>query len=470
MMPDRVRLMGDLSTAQLLAERYRCADDIANFVISVDLSGNPGFFRFGNGNTCYGQCASGQTHESPIGTLHDVLDHVVIKDSSVHLPFDPEQIIDNLRAERYHGSKGATEFAPGRRLLRSGYYLLRPLMPVPIRKRLQKLYFRGWQQIQFPKWPVDCTVEQIHEKLLWLALVARQGKPIPFIWFWPEGTPSCTIVTHDVETQGGLDLCSQLMDLNDSFSIKTSFQIVPEGRYTVRDAFLQNVRNRGFEVNVHDLNHDGHLFNDQAEFIRRAQSINRHVRTYSAAGFRSAVMYRNIDWYEALEVDYDMSVPNVSHLDPQQGGCCTIMPFFIGNIVELPVTMTQDYSLFHVLGQYSTDLWVEQSSKILEKNGLLSVIAHPDYLDNPESRRVYHDLLVYLTELRSKGQTWIALPGAISTWWRQRRGMKLVADGASWRIEGEGHQFARLAYAVLDGDSIRYEVAPPRSAERVRPI
>jgi hypothetical protein len=24
---------------------------------------------------------------------------------------------------------------------------------------------------------------------------------------------------------------------------------------------------------------------------------------------------------------YDMSIPNVAHLDPQRGGCCTIMPF-----------------------------------------------------------------------------------------------------------------------------------------------
>jgi hypothetical protein len=40
-----------------------------------------------------------------------------------------------------------------------------------------------------------------------------------------------------------------------------------------------------------------------------------------------------------------MSVPNVGHLEVQRGGC-TVMPYFIGRIVELPVTTSQDYSVF----------------------------------------------------------------------------------------------------------------------------
>ena len=37
-------------------------------------------------------------------------------------------------------------------------------------------------------------------------------------------------------------------------------------------------------------------------------------------------MYRNQDWYDVFEFSYDMSVPNVAHLDPMRGGCCTVMP------------------------------------------------------------------------------------------------------------------------------------------------
>ncbi|HWB54805.1 MAG TPA: hypothetical protein VG722_11455, partial [Tepidisphaeraceae bacterium] len=289
-----------------------------------------------------------------------------------------------------------------------------------------------------------------------LALKARDGKPIPFIWFWPDGAPSCTILTHDVETRSGLDHCAALMDLNDSFGIKTSFQIVPEERYAVPESALAEIKRRGFEVNVHDLNHDGHLFREKTEFLRRAEHINRYVREFDASGFRSAILYRNIDWYHALDVSYDMSVPNVSHLDPQQGGCCTVMPFFIGDIIELPVTMIQDYTLFHILEQYTTDIWLEQSRRIREKHGLLSAIVHPDYILDSSARDVYKGLLEHLAGLREAGQTWLALPKQVAEWWRQRSLLRIVPDGQSWRIEGVGSERARLSWAVLDGGSLRY--------------
>ena len=446
--------------ARLLADRYRCGEVSTTFAIAKRPSSARGFFRFGDDAICYGQCASGEVHPSPNGHLVDLLDQVTIEDSRIYLPFDPAEVMDNLRAERYRSKPGGPESGPRGGVVRNAYYLLRPLMPVSFRKHLQKFYFRGWNNIRFPQWPLDSTIENIHERLLLLALKASRAKRIPFIWFWPNSAPSCTIVTHDVETQSGVDMCPRLMDLNDSFSVKTSFQIVPEERYQVPDSLLALIRSRGFEVNIHDLNHDGNLFRDKAEFLRRAAQINRYARRFSAVGFRSAVMYRNVDWYDALDVQYDMSIPNVAHLDPQQGGCCTVLPFFVGNIVELPVTMTQDYSLFHILGTYSTDLWCEQIQRIRQKNGLISVIVHPDYIYAEKARQVYRDLLTHLTALRSDGQTWIALPRQVAEWWRQRSRMTLVQSGDTWRIEGEGKEQATVAYAVLDGDTLRYEFGP----------
>jgi hypothetical protein len=111
-----------------------------------------------------------------------------------------------------------------------------------------------------------------------------------------------------------------------------------------------------------------------------------------------------------LKFDYDMSIPNVAHLDPQRGGSCTIFPFFIGNIIELPVTTTQDYSLLHILSDYSTGLWQKQVALIREKHGLISFIIHPDYIIPKRARRVYSELLLDLSQLHSRGETWIALP------------------------------------------------------------
>jgi hypothetical protein len=126
-------------------------------------------------------------------------------------------------------------------------------------------------------------------------------------------------------------------------------------------------------------------------------------------------------------------------------------------MVELPVTTTQDYSLFYILKDYSTRLWKEQITRIREKHGLISVIVHPDNIIEKRARRVYSELLELLTDLRSRGETWIALPGEVASWWRLRSELNLVREGDSWRIEGEGSERARLAYAVLNNDRLTYE-------------
>jgi hypothetical protein len=263
-------------------------------------------------------------------------------------------------------------------------------------------------------------------------------------------------MTHDVETSAGRDFCPALMDMDDSFGIKASFQIVPERRYPVSQSFLNRIRAKGFEINLHDLNHDGQLYRDREEFLRRAQRINRYVKEYGASGFRSGALYRNLDWYDAFDFSYDMSVPNVGHLDPQPGGCCTVMPYFIGRILELPLSTTQDYALFHILGHYAIDLWKRQISLIMERHGLASFIVHPDYIIERRAQKTYVALLEYLSGLRSDGKMWVAVPRDVHTWWRQRSQMRLLPEGRTWRIEGPGKERARIAYATLAGDTIAF--------------
>jgi len=209
-------------------------------------------------------------------------------------------------------------------------------------------------------------------------------------------------------------------------------------------------------VNLHDLNHDGRLFRTRAQFLERARRINDYAHRFGSRGFRSGAMYREQAWYSAFEFEYDMSVPNVAHLEPQRGGCCTVMPYFVGDLLELPLTTAQDYSLFFILGDYSTDLWRRQIAAVLEQNGLISVITHPDYLVGARERAVYVDLLKHLAQLRNDGRTWVALPGEINDWWRSRQKMTLTPSGTAWRVDGAGSERARVAYAILDGDRVVY--------------
>jgi len=281
---------------------------------------------------------------------------------------------------------------------------------------------------------------------------------VPFIWFWPDGAQGCITMTHDVETERGKTFCSELMDMDDSFGIKASFQVVPEERYKVSAAFIQSIVDRGFEVNIQDLNHDGHLFRNREEFLRRAQRINGYGRAYDAKGFRAAVLYRNLDWYDALEFSFDMSVPNVAHLGPQRGGCCTVMPYFVGDILEIPLTTTQDYMLFHVLNDYSLDLWKAQTKIIMDKNGLISFIVHPDYVIEKRAQGIYRDLLSFLRQLGQEKRIWFAVAGEIDCWWRSRSKIRLVDHNGKWQIEGASAERAKLAFAKVVGDRLEYEV------------
>jgi hypothetical protein len=169
------------------------------------------------------------------------------------------------------------------------------------------------------------------------------------------------------------------------------------------------------------------------------------------------VLYRKPEWYDALDFSFDMSIPNVAHLDPQRGGCCTVMPYFIGDILELPVTTTQDYTMFHLLNQRSIDLWRTQTELILGKNGLVSLIIHPDYVMEPEPKSVYAELLEYLRRLRERENIWLALPSEIDHWWRARSEMSIVPHGDSFRIEGEGAERAVLAFATSVNGRLVYE-------------
>jgi len=437
-----------------LTQYFRCPEDYVSLGLSGSPSESDGYFRFGE-SICYGRCAGHRPSSSPLRPLHEAIPGAITEDGTVTVPFAPNEIVKNLTQERYSHSNGNGPLklnSPANRL----YYLIRPALPVAARKHLQRIRLKNWEKIPFPHWPVDTTVDTLLGDLLLLAMKAPGIDRIPFIWFWPKGALSAAIMTHDVETTLGRDFSSTLMDIDDEFGIKSSFQVVPEERYTNPSFYLDSITARGFELAVQDLNHDGRLYLTRHEFARRAERINEYGRQWGAEGFRAAILYRRQEWFDELDFSYDMSVPNVAHLDPQRGGCCTVMPFFVGKILELPVTTTQDYTLFHILKSHSLDLWKRQIDLIMERNGLVSFIVHPDYITTQRELHTYRALLGYLADLREKTNLWIATPREVSRWWRKRAEMRLVKSRAGWRIEGPGSEQAQVAYATEENGQIKF--------------
>ena len=447
------------SERAVFTDYFRCPTHFASFDAPRNLSPEHGYFTFGNG-VCYGRPSNVHPRRNVADELPDVSDAVEFHGGRISLPCDLSEVVTNLRQERYADTRASHHFlesVAASDAVRDVYYFLRPILSVGVRKHLQRIRLRGWEKIAFPEWPVDVTVETLMRHCMTLLLQNGMSR-LPFIWFWPDGMSSGLMLTHDVERRAGADFCDSLMDLDESFGFKSAFELIPEARGQNSHGLAGALRARGFEVNVHDLNHDGYLFHSRDQFLERAAHINEYIREYQCHGFRSGAMYREQDWFDAFEFSYDMSVPNVAHLEPQRGGCCTVMPYFVGNLLELPLTTLQDYSLFHILGDYSTELWKKQIDLILTHNGLISVLAHPDYLVEKRARAVYRELLGYLGHLRDEGKVWSALPGEVDRWWRNRDKMVLVAEGDGWRIEGPDSHRARVAYATLENDRLVYTV------------
>ena len=448
-----------------LVEYFRCPEHVAVLRTAEGLSPQGSYFRVGEA-TAYGRATATPELRGDV-SLPDLTAAWLKAGDHAVLPFDLAEVVANLRHERYPEAQRAIAKVAAPSLTRALYYLVRPLLPVHVRKHLQRLHWRGWEDITFPRWPVDTSVDTLMRTAAGLALASGKVTEFPFIWFWPDGAKACAMMTHDVEGPSGAAFCDQLMDLDEEFAIPASFQVVPEARWTSREAtrqLVRRLRDRGFEVNVHDLSHDGRLFRHRERFARHAVTINALVREYGGRGFRSGAMYRRQDWVSALDISYDMSVPNVAHLEPQRGGCCTVMPYFNGHVLELPLTTAQDYTVFHVLGDYSTALWDQQIDRIVAENGLVSFIGHPDYLAERRAGAVYGDLLRTLDALRTEQRVWIAAPAEIDAWWRERREMTLVRNGSSWDVQGAGSERASVAWVRLEDGRVVYDVAPSRQA------
>lgn len=454
-----------MSLSNPVFDHFRCPKPVTDYSVDPAARTKPGYFRFGPGTTCYGftpvpmPTSAGDTADLP-----DLYDRVRFTPPAMTLPFEPAEIIDNLRLERYSSSnQTAVRGLLARDSVRRAYYYLRPAMSDGFRRSLQRRYLGDWESRSFPQWPVDCTVERVINRLLLLSMKARGLKRVPFVWFWPQGATAAAMVTHDVETEAGLKRVNDLIEVDSEFGITGAFQLVPRGRYTTTSGIVDMIRRRGFEANIHGLDHDGDLFGDHGRFLRESREINHYGREFQATGFRSPCMYRRPEWFHHLDFAYDMSIPNNACLEPQRGGCCTVFPYFIGDVLELPLTTTQDYSLFHVLQQHSLETWRKQLALILNQHGLMSFIIHPDYVFEERALKVYRELLAQLRHLASERSLWIARPGQINSWWRDRSQMSITECDGRLVIEGPGSERARLAYAVIENGELTFTLTPGRS-------
>jgi hypothetical protein len=255
---------------------------------------------------------------------------------------------------------------------------------------------------------------------------------------WPGGKRFAVVLTHDVEQGTGLAHCKDLADLEEERGFRSAFGIVPK-RYETPERLRRSLVDRGFEVMVHDLYHDGKLFRNWRNFAKRSAAINQSLQDWETHGFSSASMHHNLSWISQLNIDYSISTYDVDPFEPQACGMGRIFPFWVQSptgrghgFVEMPYTLPQDFTLFVLLKEQSNAIWRRKLDWIAEKGGMALIKTHPDYMLFPsESRRIdgypvewYTDLLDYVGT-RYGDEAWFATPSLAARYWRGLR----PADG-----------------------------------------
>jgi hypothetical protein len=296
------------------------------------------------------------------------------------------------------------------------YYHVKPLLPRQLGILLRHRY-RRQQEMSFPlSWPIEDRYVRFQFDCVAHVLRQRGLDCGVHISFWPDGHRFALVLTHDVETAQGSAFVPVLADLEERLGFRSSFNFVPE-RYAIDQALLSGLRQRGFEIGVHGLKHDGRLFSARRIFTRRAAKINEYLRAWAAVGFRAPYTHRNPEWMQALDIEYDLSFFDTDPYEPMPGGTMSIWPFLLGSFVELPYTLVQDHTLMVILGAHTPRTWLDKVDFVERWRGMALVNTHPDYLREPEHLAIYE---AFLRAMAEKNNCWRALPRDVARWWRQR--------------------------------------------------
>ncbi len=284
------------------------------------------------------------------------------------------------------------------------YYNIKPLIPRRLQIALRRRYVINKRCFCGEVWPIN----------------EEAGKLPEGFAGWPEQKQFALVLTHDVDTVHGQEKCHNLISLEEEAGFKSFFSFVPE-RYNVSPELRQYLVDKGFEVAVHGLHHDGKLFKNKDIFDEQALKINDYLKAWNAVGFRAPSMHCNLEWIHALNIEYDSSTFDTDPFEPYNTGIGTIFPFWKSSqgkgYVEMPYTLPQDFTLFILMREKNIGIWKGKLDWIAEKGGMALLNTHPDYMNFGGNKpgleeypaKLYADFLNYVKE-QYKDRYWHVLP------------------------------------------------------------
>lgn len=312
------------------------------------------------------------------------------------------------------------------------YYPIKQFVPRYLRHRFNAIFIRARLRNRFPAWPCETALLEYWKEWLRQALMEIGVSEAHHLAFWPNASACCIVLTHDVESRAGFDRMERMADLEESLGFRSCWNL-PLGQYRIDWNRVERLRARGFEFGAHGLCHDGKLFRTRQDFDRLSAIIERIAQEHDLIGFRAPSTLRSLEWIATMKFSYDSSVADSDPFEPQAGGCCSVFPFHLGGLVELPYTLPQDHTMIHLLNRNPLVVWLSKAMWIASVGGMILILTHPDYIGSGRYLETYADLLRRLSNFESK---WCALPSEVAAWWRRRSDAALYLQGRNFRIEG----------------------------------
>jgi len=326
-----------------------------------------------------------------------------------------DKIIENLVYEGYYKQK---------RPLHSKLPFDYTKVPVAIRNVLFNLLVKSKPDPKWPHWPIEKSVELI--RYLYIkSIVIKLRKRIPYIFFWPKNKQFAVAVTHDCDTKSSFKNIRKIRDIEKKYGIISCWNIL-SNKYEIDKNMLKWLKKENCEIGLHGYNHDNKLpFLEKDKIIKRIDSASNLIQEFGIKGFRSPSLLRNKKFLELLSnyFLYDSSTCDTDILSPVavRSGTCTVFPFFINKMVEIPITMPQDYRLIRLNKTENQifEIWRNKIDFLRQVNGIVVLLTHPDshIFGNDKYLNVYEKILKYLTSFEDG---WFTLPCEIGKWWNER--------------------------------------------------
>jgi peptidoglycan/xylan/chitin deacetylase (PgdA/CDA1 family) len=336
------------------------------------------------------------------------------------------------------------------------YYQVRSFLPIWVRPLLHQIAGNRQVKDKLLGWPVEDRWVRFLFRTLKAVLQNQQESRSEYLHFWPYGKRFAFVITHDIESAAGQAFVRNLADLDEKHGFRSAFNFVPKG-YTIDYALMNELKERGFEVGVHGLKHDGRLFSSRAIFEKRAHQINHFMHEFEAKGFRSPLTHRNPEWMQSLNIEYDSSFFDSDPFEPISGGTMSIWPFQMGRFVELPYTLVQDHTLMSTLGEKTPKIWLEKVDFIRNYCGMALINVHPDYQRNPEYFAIYEE---FLWQMRQENGYWHALPKELAAWWKKRSAINLDGSVNDIQTRLPGATFGKIG--VTKENNLEFELENDR--------